>query len=419
MRRHSAGVIAIALALGAIAGCSSARGASGDVVLGAVYPTRGSQAAGGTEELRGVQLAVEWANAHGGVRGRHIRLRVEHVGEAEEVPAAIEHLRAAHAVAIVGSHGSSFSAVAAAEVATKGPVFFETGAVGMLPSTGTPGRNFFRLSPTGERLGRAAIQFVGDALVPHRHITRPLRYAVVHVDDAYGRAVGGGARDEVRRRGLDLVADIAYDARTASFDAITTQLARARTDVVFVAAYLDDGVALRRALVAHHVRLVAAIGTSSSFCMPAFGARLGADAVGLFASDKPDADHVRVDALLPGAQAELRWAIATYRARYHEDMSSHALSGFSHGLAVTTAILPAATTLDTDGIRAAALRVRVPVDGLPNGDGVDIAPAGAIDAGQNRRAGSVIDQWVTPVAMPVVWPPQFATHAIADVEPRA
>ena len=35
------------------------------------------------------------------------------------------------------------------------------------------------------------------------------------------------------------------------------------------------------------------IGSSSSYCMPAFGRRLGADAVGLFASDKPDAGRAR------------------------------------------------------------------------------------------------------------------------------
>ena len=59
--------------------------------------------------------------------------------------------------------------------------------------------------------------------------------------------------------------------------------------MLFASAYVDDGVAVRRALVRQHVPLLAAIGSSSSYCMPAFGRRLGADAVGLFASDKPDA----------------------------------------------------------------------------------------------------------------------------------
>ena len=34
--------------------------------------------------------------------------------------------------------------------------------------------------------------------------------------------------------------------------------------------------------------LRAAIGTSSAFCMPAFGQLLGAASVGVFAADKPD-----------------------------------------------------------------------------------------------------------------------------------
>ena len=51
---------------------------------------------------------------------------------------------------------------------------------------------------------------------------------------------------------------------------------------------LEDGAALRREQVRQHLPLLASIGTSSSYCMPEFGALLGRDAVGLFASDKFD-----------------------------------------------------------------------------------------------------------------------------------
>ena len=66
------------------------------------------------------------------------------------------------------------------------------------------------------------------------------------------------------------------------------RIAASHPDVLFVSAYVNDGVALRKAFVAAHVPFVASIGTSSSYCMPEFGKRLGIDAVGLFASDKPD-----------------------------------------------------------------------------------------------------------------------------------
>jgi branched-chain amino acid transport system substrate-binding protein len=412
-------IVLLAASLAACGGSTRASSSSGEVVVGALYPTHGSQGAGGTQELHGVQLAVDWANAHGGIHGKRIDLKVEGVTTREDVPAAVQRLRDAHAVTIIGSHGSVYSAIAATEVAQQGPVFFETGAVGMLDTPSAAGRNFFRLAPSGASLGRAGIDFVHDVLLPQRHETRVMRYAVAYVDDPYGRAVGGGARDEILSRHLPLVATVHYDAATIDATAIARQLAAAHTDVLFVAAYLDDGIALRRALVAQHVRLAAAVGTSSSFCMPQFGARLGAAAIGLFASDKLDADHVRLSALKPSARRVLSWAETQYRARYHTSMSAYALSGFSNGDAVLAHILPAARALDDAGIRAAALKVRVAVGGLPSGGGLDLSPPGTFDAGQNRRADSVIEQWISPHEMPVVWPPAFAEAPILPVDPMA
>jgi hypothetical protein len=183
--------------------------------------------------------------------------------------------------------------------------------------------------------------------------------------------------------------------------------------VLFVAAYLDDGVAMRRSLVAAPVPLVTGIGTSSSYCMPAFGETLGANAVGLFASDKPDAAAVRVDALSPEGRATLAWAQARYRARDHEAMSAPALSGFSNASALLDHVLPAAGSTDADAVARAALSVKLPVGTLANGGGMDLAPPGDPQAGENRSAASVIWEWVAPGQRAVVWPPAFATHPIA------
>src|SRR5205823_5009775 len=106
---------------------------------------------------------------------------------------------------------------------------------------------------------------------------------------------------------LPMAAVFPYTLRRLDYDALAARIARARPDVLVVAAYLEDGVALRRSLVRARVPLVASIGTSSSYCMPAFGQLLGRQAVGLFASDKPDGDDLRPDRLLPGAAGELRW----------------------------------------------------------------------------------------------------------------
>ncbi len=402
------------IAAAGLGACTGAGGA-GDIVIGALYPTQGTQRVGGSQELRGVRLAVDWVNRNGGIHGHNVRLVVETIARPEAVPDAMAALAARHVTVVIGSHGSAVSAIAATEATQRNMSFWETGAVGLLPNGVANGRNFFRLAPSGATLGRAAIDFVHSVLLPYRKVTSPLRYTVTYVDDPYGRAVGAGAIDAIRRAGLTLAAAIPYDANHLDAAAVARKVAAARTDVIFASAYVDDGVAVQRALAAQHVPLKVAIGTSSSYCMPAFAKLLGKAAVGLFASDKPDANHVRTAALAPKARAELAWAAAAYATQYDDAMSAPALSGFSNALVVLGSVLPAARSFSVGDIASAAHRVRLSANSLPNGSGFELAPDRASDAGDNRMAESVIWQWIAPVTSAVVWPKTYATHAIADL----
>src|SRR5438132_7835851 len=405
-------LIGLLLVLATIAvGCGSSHRSS-PLTIGAVYPTTGSQGQGGREEQRGVRLAVQWANDHGGVHSRRVRLDTVDVGQAEEVPGALAQLRGRRISLVLGSHGSTLSAVAA-DVATRDHMlFWETGAVGAVGPGAGAGRSFFRLAPMGAGLGRAAVAFVRDQVGP-RLPRRPVRYAIAYVDDAYGRAVSGGAAAELRRGGQVMAGAFPYDPHAADFPALVARVAAVRPDVLVVVAYIEDGVALRKATIAAHLPLLASIGTSSSYCMPAFGDRLGAGAVGLFASDKPDAADVRAATLRPQARAALAWASSRYGALYHEDMSAPALSGFADTYALLVDVLPAASALTPAAVARAALLVKLPTGSLANGSGLDLGPPGAVDAGENRRAVSVIWEWVAPRTRAVVWPPAYATRPLS------
>ncbi|MEY2476571.1 MAG: branched-chain amino acid transport system substrate-binding protein [Actinomycetota bacterium] len=380
------------------------------VTVGALYPTAGAQGVGGTEELRGVRLAVEWANDHGGIDGRRIRLREKAADRAEAVPGALAEFQRDDVTVVLGSHGSTMSAVAARQAGRHGISFWETGAVGEVDAAGAGGRTFFRLAPMGASLGRHAIAFVRDTLAPKLPAHGALRYAVTYIDDPYGRAVAKGAETEVTESGQTFVGNFPYDPRTKDFAPLALRLGEARPDVLFAVSYLDDGVALRRATA--YLPMLAAIGTSSSFCHPAFGDQLGEDAVGLFASDKPDATHVNADALQPEGRDALAWVAKAYTDRYDEEMSSPALSGFSSAVALLMHVAPAAPDLTPAGLARAATTVKLPEGTLANGGGLDLAPLGAIDAGANRRSAGVIWEWVAPRTRAVVWPPQLATHEV-------
>jgi ABC-type branched-subunit amino acid transport system substrate-binding protein len=305
---------------------------------------------------------------------------------------------------------------AAAQVATEDQlVLFETGAVGLLDGAVAGGQSFFRLAPMGANLGQAAIAFMRDHAVPAMGHAGPLRYAVANVDDAYGTAVAAGAVDEATRSPGELVGRFEYPAQGADYDALAAQIAAARPDVLFVSAYLDDGIALRRALVRAHVPLLASIGTSSSYCHPAFGQALGVDAVGLFASDKPDAAHVNPSGLAEEGRVALGWVNDEYQQRYHVEMSAPALSGFSNAYAVLQHVLPDANSLHPDVVASAALRVKLPEGTLPNGGGLDLAGPGSIDPGANRAAAGVIWEWIAPGDRVVVWPPVMATRPLVPL----
>lgn len=411
----AAGVVLCAALL---PGCSR----TAPLKIGLMYPTEGSQGVQGNEEKHGVELAAQWANAHGGVDGRRVELVTADLDRPESVPSAMAALARARVAVVVGTHGSTYSALAAAEATRRHMLIWETGAVGQVDSAGATtavgdspvaaGVDFIRMAPMGGDLGRNAVDFVSQGLAPQLPHPGPLRWAIAYVDDPYGRAVEAGAAAEVAATGQPLVGSFSYRSTGTDFAALAARIAATHPEALYVAAYLDDGTAMRQALAAAHVPLLVNLGTSSSYCMPAFGQRLGTTAVGVFASDKPDAAAVRPDALTVQARTTLTWAAGQYQRQFHGDMTSHALSGFSNAYALFADVLPAAGQATTDSVAAAAQRVKLPVGSLANGGGLDIAPAGTADAGNNRNAAGVIWEWVAPGHEAVVWPPAFATHPV-------
>jgi len=404
-------LLVVVLMLLVTLGCESYRGERG-ILVGAIYPTGGSQGPGGTEEYRGVTLAAEYANQQGGVHGRPIRLALERADTSDAVPSAVERLTAAGARVLVGSYGSTISQPVAKLASERGLMFWETGAVGEFGMQVSSGERVFRFAPTGAALGRAAVIFVRDQLTPRTKHPQPLRYAVVYVNDVYGRAVAIGAIAVLLESHLPLVARLPYDVAHVDYEALVRRIVSARVDVLVVAAYLDDGVKLRRAIVHAKVPLVASIGTSSSYCHPAFGRLLGPDAVGLFASDKPDGEGLRPDRLSPEGAEALKWATAEYRRRFHEPMSAAALAGFAGGWALFHHVFPQATDLTPAAVALAAQKTHLPEGSLPNGAGLAFAPPGGPDAGANVLASTVIWEWVKVETRAIVWPTMFATHPL-------
>lgn len=393
------------------ASCSSG---PDEIVVGAVYPTAGSQGMGGIEEFRGVRLAADLVNREGGVRGRPVRLVLTPADSMDGAPEAVDRAVDAGASVVLGSYGSTISAPAAETASRLDAVFWETGAVGEVGQGAAPGARFFRAVGGGDSLGRAAVAFIRDQRLP-KASGYEARYSVTYVDDAYGRAVALGAQREIKESGLPLAGTFPYNLQSVDYVRLTERIRQARTDVLVVVAYLVDGVNLRRALVAEDVPLVATIGTSSSYCHPEFGRMLGREALGLFASDKPDAASLHPKKLSPEAGTALRWGRQEYRRRYGEEMSAAALSGFGSAWGLFRHVLPEARDASADAVATAARRIRLPIGSLPNGSGLEFAPPGHPRRGENLRAVSVIWEWVAVNTRAIVWPPSLASSRILPI----
>jgi branched-chain amino acid transport system substrate-binding protein len=414
-------IVAMVLAVLVLAtSCSGSSGSAGrpePLRLGAIYPLSGSQGPGGIEEYRGVELAARLANQGGGVAGRPVELVPVDVPEADAAPGAVRRLAGQGVEVMLGSYGSTISEPAALTASQGGQVFWETGAVGELMGLPSGGDRVFRVAPAGSLLGKAAMDFVASQLLPRlKHQPGGLRYTVAAVDDQFGDGVARGAVEELRSRGLTVAGDLRYDPRRDPAAQVVRRIAATRPDVLFVVAYIDDGVAIRKQIVRQGLHLVANIGTSSSYCMPAFGQALGKDAVGLFASDKPAADWLSARGLAPDAIALLNQANHAYRDAYGDSMSAAALAGFAGAWALLHFVLPKAGSTDPGQVAAAARAVDVPMGGLPNGSGLRFGTVGTPDASDNVGAASVIWEWVGVNDRQITWPPRFATAPIRALE---
>jgi branched-chain amino acid transport system substrate-binding protein len=379
------------------------------LTIGAVYPLAGPQSQGGSQELAGLRAALQVAQDEGLLR-RPVNLRVISVQTPNEARAAVDSLIDQYHVPIIaGTYGSTLAEAAAAEADQRRVVYWETGAVA---DNVTQHRNYvFRTVATGMTLGTTAVQFTHDVLMPAIGETpSQSRAVIVSVDDTYGQSVADGESLLAKSLGIPVVDRISYDAHHYDAHAIAVRVAADVPDYLWDVSYLTDGVDIWRAVHSAAVPLRAAIGTSSAFCMPGFGQALGADAVGVFAADKPD-DSVNPAALTSGARGLLAKAKRAYAAQgVGASMEIPGVAGFAGGWALFHGVLPRVRGETTpDAVRTAAYQLDEPAYTSVNGGGVKFAPPGAPNAGQNLRAPSNVEEWVSSGVTRAVYPSAFAT----------
>lgn len=400
------GLTALLAAIAAPA-CGSSAGAGDAIRIGAVYPLSGNQGGDGSQELAGLQMAAQLVNDDGGVRGRKVEIDAVDSPSANQAASAVDAVVGRGARVVVGSYGSTISLPASARASAAGVTYLETGAVAdAVTGRGLPG--VLRTVATGSTLGRNAARFAHDTIIPKLGLDpRTARAVILFEGDDYGMAVGYGTIDESALLALNIVDTIKYDAGSADFNRLAARVDGDHPDLILTASYLEDGIAFQHAALARHLKVRAIVGTSSAYCRTDFGAALGADAVGLFASDKPSQD-INPAGLLPEGRALLSRATAAWNAKYGYAMSAEAVAGFTGGWVLLHEVLPKAASLERADVTKAAMSIDIPSGSEINGAGVRFAAADRPDAGQNLRAVGVIWEWLHANDLQVVFPPEYA-----------
>lgn len=428
-------IAALVLGAGLVAGCSTAAAApassSPAIRVGVVLPLTGMPAELAGQEELGVRVAADLANADGGIRGRQIRLDVRDVSDGNRASYIVEQFKAEGAPVVVGSYASDLSMAVSTATANAGLVYWESGAVAdQLTGRGLP--MVFRVGADGARLGSNSATFAATVLAPRLgRSASTLRATIVAATDDYARSVADAAEAGLAAEGAVLADRIDYSLTLPNWPAVMQRLVASRPDVVILAAHILDGEAFRRAMIAANVHVGALIGSTMAQCVADFGEELGADAVGVFASDRPTGGF-NPTALAPAARSLYdRFAAAWAGSNGSTQPTEEGLAGFTAAWALFHDVLPNAAGLDPESIAAAARAVNLPEGSLPNGSGLLFStdPAGL---GQNQLAAAVIWQWqaakpvstdsstasaasgggsTTPDSV-TVWPAQFASGPI-------
>ncbi len=395
MKKKLAWILVLAMVLSVFAiGCGpkeeASEGGEDVVKVGALFPFTGSLALLGEESFRGVELAREEINKNGGIWGGK---KIEFVkGDAVDAKAAVAEAERLITVegckVIVGSYSSSI-VQAASEVAERnGVIYWETG--GVAEAITTRGfKNLFRVCPSSSEYGTVAVNYTNDEIAPALNVSpKDLRIAIIYEDGVYGTSVSQASKKRADELGLNIVACEAYSAKAADLSSLVMKLKNAKPDVILATQYATDLMLFWRQARELGLKADAFIGTGGATANTEF-----VDAIGI-----EDTNGV-MDCAFGSTGSNPEYAkgmdhvYALYSEKYGKNPTSiYPVVGYVGGTLLWET-LELAGEMDPAKIREAALSLDKPEGSTATGWGVKFAGPDEPNAGQNLRAGNILDQW--------------------------
>jgi branched-chain amino acid transport system substrate-binding protein len=207
---------------------------SDTIVIGEVGSLTGSEATFGISARNGIEMALNEANAAGGVRGKKLAVRVyDSQGRPEEAAQAVTRLIAQDKVkVIIGEAASSVSmAMAEKAQAAKVPQITYTSTA---PEVTQKGDYIFRVCFIDPFQGLVMAKFARDHL--------KLNQVAVLTDNksAYSIGLAKVFTEEFEKAGGKITANESYSKGDTDFRAQLTAIKRLKPEAVFVPGYYTD-----------------------------------------------------------------------------------------------------------------------------------------------------------------------------------
>ena len=371
------------------------------IKIGVINPFSGPLALYGGEMTRGFELAVDQANAAGGLLGRKIELVRGDASNPQQGIATVEQLVTKDKVDMfTGTYISAVSNSASDAAARYNKLYWETGGVARdLTERGLP--NFVRSGAYAVSFAARSVDTVRDLIAPSlKKDMKDLKVWIEHEDSIYGTSIAEVQKRMLEAFGTKVVGVGSHSFRSIDLNDTVLRAKQANPDVLIQTGYVPDGNLLLRTAREQGFKPAAIllVGTGdTSETLESVGA---ASLEGVLMVGWPRTDVA--ESYGPGAKAFL----AAYRAKYKADpIAPQSMAGYV-GLQILFDSIKAAGSIDVEKIRAAAAKLDKPEGTYATGFGVKFDKNF-----QNLRASPNTAQWQSG-KMVTVFPKQAAPPGV-------
>lgn len=369
-------------AMAAIFACSAGASSAQDIKIGVVNPYSGGMALYGDEMTRGYDIAVDQANAKGGVLGRKITIIRGSATTAQEAIAAVEQLIGRDKVDLLsGTYVTAISNAASEAALNNNKLFWETNALAKdLTDRGLP--NFARSGPDSSAFARRSVEGTLQLVLPKLgKAAKDLKVWIEHEDSAFGTSIAKEQERLLKEAGVQVQTG-SHSARSVDLSDSILRAKNTAPDLWLSTGYVTDHNLLLRTAREQSFKPAAMmlVGTGDTFETLD---SVGKEALnGVLLVSYPRADVG--ESYGPGAAAFL----AAYKAKYNRDpIAPQAMSAYV-GMKVLLEAVATAGSTDYEKVIATAAKMDKPFGSYETGYGVKFDKTM-----QNTRALPLIAQW--------------------------